>query len=97
MQKRRNFLVAATFEKANTYVFAAPIIRDREVGGSNPLAPTKIFKHLRLPAKVAVLVLWQYCVRRDHLPSLKASPPQRPHSSALNSLVIVAISVARIC
>ena len=35
-----NFLVAATFEKANTYVFAAPIIRDREVGGSNPLAPT---------------------------------------------------------
>jgi len=33
-------LVAATFEKANTYVFAAPIIRDREVGGSNPLAPT---------------------------------------------------------
>jgi hypothetical protein len=36
----RNSLVAATFEKANTYVFAAPIIRDREVGGSNPLAPT---------------------------------------------------------
>jgi hypothetical protein len=32
--------VAATFEKANTYVFAALIIRDREVGGSNPLAPT---------------------------------------------------------
>jgi|GEM_PF-3272973 hypothetical protein len=28
----RNFLVAATFEKANTYVFAALIIRDREVG-----------------------------------------------------------------
>jgi len=36
--------VAATFEKANTYVFAALIIRDREVGGSNPLAPTKIVK-----------------------------------------------------
>ena len=32
--------MAATFEKANTYVFAALIIRDREVGGSNPLAPT---------------------------------------------------------
>jgi len=28
-------LVAATFEKAITYVFAAPIIRGREVGGSN--------------------------------------------------------------
>jgi hypothetical protein len=36
----RNSLVAATFEKAKTYVFAAPIIRDREVGGSNPLAAT---------------------------------------------------------
>ena len=32
--------MAATFEKANTYVFASLIIRDREVGGSNPLAPT---------------------------------------------------------
>ena len=38
-------MVAATFEKANTYVFAAPIIRGREVGGSNPLAPTNHFKH----------------------------------------------------
>jgi hypothetical protein len=33
-------VVAATFEKANTYVFAEPLVRDREVGGSNPLAPT---------------------------------------------------------
>jgi hypothetical protein len=43
-------LVAETFEKANTYVFAAPIIRDREVGGSNPLAPTSnltSFNHLQ--------------------------------------------------
>src|SRR5687767_9419605 len=39
-------------------------VRDREVGGSNPLAPTNNFKHLRLPAKVAVLVLWQDCGRR---------------------------------
>ena len=38
-------------------------VRDREVGGSNPLAPTNQFKHLRLPAKVAVLVLWQDCGR----------------------------------
>jgi hypothetical protein len=34
------FLVAATFEKAKTYVFAETLIWDREVGGSNPLAPT---------------------------------------------------------
>ena len=60
--------MAATFEKANTYVFAATIIRDREVGGSNPLAPTTTFKHLRLPAKVAVLVLWQDCGRPAVLP-----------------------------
>ncbi len=33
-------LVAATISKAKTYVFARLIIRDREVGGSNPLAPT---------------------------------------------------------
>ena len=43
-------------------------VRDREVGGSNPLAPTNQFKHLRLPAKVAVLVLWQDCGRRAILP-----------------------------
>ena len=33
-------MVAATFEKARTYVFAEPLVWDREVGGSNPLAPT---------------------------------------------------------
>ena len=39
-------VVAATFEKAKTYVFAEPLVRDREVGGSNPLAPTKHLKHI---------------------------------------------------
>ena len=38
--------MAATFEKANTYVYAALIIRDREVGGSNPLAPTTFAKEI---------------------------------------------------
>ncbi len=56
------------FRKGNTYVFAALIIRDREVGGSNPLAPTNQFKHLRLPVKVAVLVLWQDCGKRAVVP-----------------------------
>jgi hypothetical protein len=32
--------VAATFEKAKTYIFAETQVRDREVGGSNPLALT---------------------------------------------------------
>jgi hypothetical protein len=40
MQKPSIFLVAATLEKSKTYVFERPKIRDREVGGSNPLAPT---------------------------------------------------------
>jgi len=39
-------LVAASLEKAKTYVFARLIIRDREVGGSNPLAPTIYFQAL---------------------------------------------------
>ena len=34
-------VVAATLEKARTYVFAEPLVWDREVGGSNPLSPTK--------------------------------------------------------
>ena len=33
-------VVAATFSKAKTYVLARFKIRDREVGRSNPLAPT---------------------------------------------------------
>jgi len=33
-------LVAATFEKAKTYIFAELRVWDREVGGSNPLSPT---------------------------------------------------------
>jgi hypothetical protein len=36
----------ATFEKTKTYVFAEPFVRDREVGGSNPLAPTTQNQHL---------------------------------------------------
>ena len=54
----RNSLVAATFEKANTYVFAALIIRDREVGGSNPLAPTSQFTHLRAAHAARSRLLW---------------------------------------
>lgn len=45
MQEAKIFLVAATFEKAKTYVFAEPLIRDREVGGSDPLAST-IYLHI---------------------------------------------------
>ena len=35
-----NYVVAATPEKSETYVFDGIKVRDREVGGSNPLAPT---------------------------------------------------------
>ena len=38
--------VAATFEKANTYVFAGSLIRNAEVRGSIPLCSTKRIKYL---------------------------------------------------
>src|SRR5216683_676385 len=38
MQKPSRFLVAATFEKTKTYVFAETQVWDREVGRSNPLS-----------------------------------------------------------
>src|SRR5262245_56072938 len=59
-------LVAATFSKAKTYVFGRLIIRDREVGGSNPLAPTILKQkatvtcgcHLRQPHFLCGANLW---------------------------------------
>ena len=54
MQNAKKFLVAATLEKGNTYVFTGSLVRDREVGGSNPLAPTNQIKHLRRSVTVAV-------------------------------------------
>ena len=64
MKKPRNSLVAATFEKANTYVFAAPIIRDREVGGSNPLAPTsnsQFNQQFTVVSVNALFFVWPIC------------------------------------
>ena len=54
--------------KRQILIFCRAYHSRREVEVSNPLAPTIIFKHLRLPAKVAVLVLWQDCGRRAILP-----------------------------
>jgi hypothetical protein len=44
--------VAATPEKSETCVFDGVKVRDREVGGSNPLGP----KTLRPPVTVALVV-----------------------------------------
>jgi hypothetical protein len=38
--------VAATVEKASTYVFAERLIRNAEVRGSTPLCSTNRIKHL---------------------------------------------------
>jgi hypothetical protein len=38
--------VAATFERANTYVFAGRLIRNAEVRGSIPLCSTNCFQQL---------------------------------------------------
>src|SRR5829696_7482524 len=79
----RNSLVAATFEKANTYVFAALIIRDREVGGSNPLAPTNQFKHLRAADAARSRLMWGLLCRS----SFEAAQPYR---SPLQYLLVTA-------
>ena len=41
-QNPKKLVVAATVEMAKTELFAEPVIWDRVVGGSNPLAPTTI-------------------------------------------------------
>jgi hypothetical protein len=46
MENPNETLVAATFSKPKTYVFAHLKIRDREVGGSNPLAPTNNIRNI---------------------------------------------------
>ncbi len=51
-------------------------VRDREVGGSNPLAPTNQFNNLRLPAMAAVFRLWPICgqLAQDALPFAVEQP-----------------------
>jgi hypothetical protein len=56
MQKPGKSLVAAIFEKAKTYIFAEPKIRNREVGASNPPGRDHLYKNLRLPTLAAVFV-----------------------------------------
>jgi hypothetical protein len=51
MSNPRNLVMVAKFEKANTYIFAAPIIRDREVGGSKSSRPDQINQ----PFKIAMI------------------------------------------
>jgi hypothetical protein len=66
MQNLNETLVAATHSKAKTYFFARLKIRDREVGGSNPLAPTIYFnlvKYLRPPVLAACFLRWLNCGR----------------------------------
>jgi hypothetical protein len=74
-------MVAATFEKAKTYVFAKPLVRDREVGGSNPLAPTSQINNLRLPVVAAVFLVWPLC--EHFVQVLSVSATERPECTAL--------------
>jgi hypothetical protein len=39
------------------------IMRDREIGGSNPFAPTNQIRNLPLAAMAAVFHLWPICAR----------------------------------
>ena len=59
--KPSKFLGGCNFRKGNTYVFAAPIIRDREVGGSNPLAPTSNLQTHQQFTVVSGNALFSFC------------------------------------
>jgi hypothetical protein len=77
-------LVAATFEKANTYVFAAPIIRDCEVGGSNPLAPANnLHPHQYLQSR-ALTVFRCVAIWGQKFPIHGIEPLLAPSPSAKN-------------
>jgi hypothetical protein len=54
-------------------------IWDREVGGSNPLAPTSQINNLRLPVVAAVFLVWPICGHfvQVHL-SLQLNGPNVP-------------------
>ena len=57
-------MVAATPEKSKTYVFDDAKVRDREVGGSNPLAPTNNLhgsNFLRSPLSGDRFSVWPIC------------------------------------
>jgi hypothetical protein len=54
--------VAATFEKANIYVFAAPIIRDREVEGFESSRPDHYYQRLTAASIGGRISLWTTCL-----------------------------------
>jgi hypothetical protein len=56
MQNGPKFLVAATFEKANTYVFAEKVIHNPKVGGSIPPPATNVFNYLRRAERLPFFV-----------------------------------------
>ena len=65
-------LLAATVEKANTYVFAGRLIRNAEVRGSTPLCSTNRINHLGQGAHPAVFVFsgfWRQVDVADRKPA----------------------------
>jgi hypothetical protein len=54
--------VAATFEKAKTYVFAGMVIHNPKVGGSIPPPATNVFNDLRRAECLPFFALCPICV-----------------------------------
>ena len=75
----RNHVVAATPEKSETYVFDDIKVRDREVGGSNPLAPTKKPQKKRTLRSAFFVFLRAVCyeVFYNHRPTPLSEKAQR--------------------
>jgi hypothetical protein len=75
MQNRPKFSVAATFEKANTYVFAKDVIHNPKVGGSiRPLTVAVIRNHLLGKHTVGIYLL---CLTK-RVGSLQLTSTSRP-------------------
>ena len=59
--------VAATVEKASTYVFAERLIRNAEVRGSTPLCSTNRIKYLRQGAHPAFFICHRFVTWSNRL------------------------------
>jgi hypothetical protein len=61
MENGRKSSVAATFEKANTYVFAETVVHNPKVAGSSP-APATNFLLILIPGNRRTGVCWNWLV-----------------------------------
>ena len=62
------------------------MVRDQEVGGSNPLAPTIFFNHFSVPFGHAASAPWPASVRKNQQITYTYDPSMTLRTSQLNRL-----------